>query len=248
MLPTDLFCEINREDYTRTLFGRYLMTMRYENITKGIFLDRPNRFLAHVESGGRTETVHVKNTGRCRELLTPGAEVYLTQPGTPGRKTKYDLVAVRKQNGILFNIDSQAPNKAVSEWLSDQRFDRIIPEYTYGSSRIDFYMESGSDRYLMEVKGCTLEMDGIGYFPDAPTERGVKHLHELAKAVRAGYQAVLSFAIQMEGITEVRPNIQTHPEFGAALEEAKAAGVQVLFLPCRVEPYGLWIQESEETE
>ena len=136
--------------------------------------------------------------------------MYLTQPGTPGRKTRYDLVAVRKQNGILFNIDSQAPNKAVSEWLSDQRFDRIIPEYTYGSSRIDFYMESGSDRYLMEVKGCTLELDGIGYFPDAPTERGVKHLHELIRARGEGYHAAVAFVIQMDGVLEVRHCIGTH--------------------------------------
>ena len=246
MLPTDLFCEINREDYTRILFGRYLMTMRYENITKGIFLDRPNRFLAHVESGGRTETVHVKNTGRCRELLTPGAEVYLTQPGTPGRKTRYDLVAVSKQNGILFNIDSQAPNKAVSEWLSDQRFDRIIPEYTYGSSRIDFYMESGSDRYLMEVKGCTLEREGIGYFPDAPTERGVKHLHELIRARGEGYHAAVAFVIQMDGVLEVRPNTVTHPAFGEALSAAERSGVKILMLPCHVEPDSLTIMPGYE--
>ena len=222
--------------------------MKYQNITKGIFVDRPNRFTAHVNVEGNRETVHVKNTGRCRELLLPGAEVWLTAPQTTGRKTKYDLIAVRKSNGLLVNIDSQAPNAVVREWLEKQQYDLIKPEYRYGDSRIDFYLEKKTEKTLMEVKGCTLEMDGIGYFPDAPTERGVKHLHELAKAVRAGYQAVLSFAIQMEGITEVRPNIQTHPEFGAALEEAKAAGVQVLFLPCRVEPYGLWIQESEETE
>ena len=222
--------------------------MKYQNITKGIFVDRPNRFTAHVNVEGNRETVHVKNTGRCRELLLPGAEVWLTAPQTTGRKTKYDVIAVRKSNGLLVNIDSQAPNAVVREWLEKQQYDLIKPEYRYGDSRIDFYLEKKNEKTLMEVKGCTLEMDGIGYFPDAPTERGVKHLHELAKAVRAGYQAVLSFAIQMEGITEVRPNIQTHPEFGAALEEAKAAGVQVLFLPCRVEPYGLWIQESEETE
>ena len=222
--------------------------MKYQNITKGIFVDHPNRFTAHVNVEGNRETVHVKNTGRCRELLLPGAEVWLTAPQTTGRKTKYDLIAVRKSNGLLVNVDSQAPNAVVREWLEKQQYDLIKPEYRYGDSRIDFYLEKKTEKTLMEVKGCTLEMDGIGYFPDAPTERGVKHLHELAKAVRAGYQAVLSFAIQMEGITEVRPNIQTHPEFGAALEEAKAAGVQVLFLPCRVEPYGLWIQESEETE
>ena len=148
--------------------------MRYENIKPAKFIDRPNRFTAHVEIAGEKETVHVKNTGRCRELLVPGAEVYLTEPCTPGRKTKYDLIAVRKGNGILFNIDSQAPNKVVREWLDTQGFDLVQPEHTYGSSRIDFYMERGEDRYLMEVKGCTLEVDGIGYFPDAPTERGCR--------------------------------------------------------------------------
>ncbi len=210
--------------------------MKYDNITKAVFLRRPNQFIAEVEVGGQRETVHVKNTGRCRELLVPGCEVWLTAPGTPRRKTKYDLVAVRKDNGLLFNIDSQAPNKAAREWLEKQGYDLIRPEYTYGSSRIDFYMERGSRQYLMEVKGCTLEIGGIGYFPDAPTERGVKHLHELAAAARAGYNAMLAFVIQMDGVLEVRPNLDTHPEFGAALEEAKAAGVEVLFLTCHVEP------------
>ena len=213
--------------------------MRYRNIIRGIFLDRPNRFIAHAEIEGRRETVHVKNTGRCRELPLPGAEVWLTAPGTESRKTKYDLVAVKKNNGLLINIDSQAPNAVVKEWLEKQDFDRIKPEYTYGDSRIDFYLERGTERILMEVKGCTLEVDGIGYFPDAPTERGVKHLGELAKAVQDGYRAVIAFAIQMDGITEVRPNIQTHPEFGDAMREAREAGVEVLFLPCHVEPDGL---------
>ena len=209
--------------------------MRYSNITKGTFLDRPNRFIAHVEMDGRRETVHVKNTGRCRELLLPGAEVWLTAPGTEGRKTKYDLVTVRKENGMLVNIDSQAPNAVVREWLERQGYDVIIPEYTYGDSRIDFYLERGMEKTLMEVKGCTLEIDGIGYFPDAPTDRGVKHLRELAKAVKNGYRTVIAFAIQMDGIMEVRPNIQTHPEFGSAMQEAAEAGVEILFLPCHVE-------------
>ena len=216
--------------------------MRYSNITRGTFLDRPNRFIAHVELDGRRETVHIKNTGRCRELLLPGAEVWLTAPGTEGRKTKYDLVTVRKGNGLLVNIDSQAPNVVVREWLERQGYDVIIPEYTYGDSRIDFYMERGRERTLMEVKGCTLEIDGTGYFPDAPTDRGVKHLRELAKAVKAGYRAAIAFAIQMDGITEVRPNVQTHPEFGTAMEEAAAAGVEIIFLPCHVEPDGLAVK------
>lgn len=215
--------------------------MEYDNITRATFLRRPNRFIAEVEINGRKETVHVKNTGRCRELLIPGCEVYLTEQGKPERKTRYDLVAVRKANGILFNIDSQAPNHAVREWLAGQGFDKVIPEYTYGDSRIDFYMERykgerDSERYLMEVKGCTLEIDGIGYFPDAPTERGIKHLRELTKAARDGYKASLAFVIQMDGVTEVRPNMETHPEFGEAWKEAQAAGVEVLFLTCHVEP------------
>ena len=210
--------------------------MRYNNITRAIFLDRPNRFIANVDIEGHIETVHVKNTGRCKELLIPGCEVWLNAPGTPGRKTKYDLVAVRKDSGILFSIDSQAPNKVVNEWLQGQDYDTVVPEYTYGDSRIDFYMTRGEEQFLMEVKGCTLEVDGIGYFPDAPTKRGVKHLRELTKATKDGYKAMLAFVIQMDGVSEVRPNIKTHPEFGTALAEAKAAGVEVLFLKCHVEP------------
>ena len=215
--------------------------MKYENITRGIFIERPNRFIARVEIDGKTETVHVKTTGRCKELLVPGCEVWLTAPGTPGRKTKYDLVAVRKSTGILFNIDSQAPNKAAKEWLAEQGFSKVVPEYTFGDSRIDFYMErelpeGEARKYLMEVKGCTLEFDGIGYFPDAPTERGVKHIRELIKAKAEGYEAILAFVIQMDGVTEVRPNVETHPEFGEAMEEAQKAGVKILFLPCHVEP------------
>jgi len=216
--------------------------MKYSNIVKGTFLDRPNRFIAHVELDGKRETVHVKNTGRCRELLLPGAEIWLTAPGTEGRKTKYDLVTVRKENGLLVNIDSQAPNAVVKEWLEKQQYDAVVPEYTYGDSRIDFYMERGAERTLMEVKGCTLEREGIGYFPDAPTDRGVKHLRELAKAVKDGYRAALAFAIQMDGIKEVRPNIQIHPEFGTAMQEARDAGVEILFLSCHVEPDGLTVK------
>ena len=210
--------------------------MKYNNITRAVFLKRPNRFIAEVDIDGHREIVHVKNTGRCKELLIPGCEVWLTAPGTPERKTKYDLVAVRRNTGILFIIDSQAPNKVVKEWLDEQDYDKVIPEYTYGDSRIDFYMERGDEQYLMEVKGCTLEVDGIGYFPDAPTERGVKHLRELAAAAGNGYKAMLAFVIQMDGVSEVRPNIDTHAEFGIAFDEAKAAGVEILFLKCHVEP------------
>ena len=169
-------------------------------------------------------------------MLLPGAEVWLTASGSPGRKTVYDLVAVRKGNALLINIDSQAPNKVAREWLETQGFDRIIPEYRYGDSRIDFYMVRRGQRYLMEVKGCTLEIDGIGYFPDAPTERGVKHLHELIRAAKEGYCALLAFVIQMDGVKEVRANTETHPAFGTALEEAEKAGVHFIYLPCHVEP------------
>ena len=216
--------------------------MRYKNITPAVFLDRPNRFVAHVSLNGETETVHVKNTGRCRELLLPGAQVWLTAPGTPGRKTEYDLVAVRKENGLLINMDSQAPNAVALEWLKTRGYDRILPEYRYGGSRIDFFMERGRDRFLMEVKGCTLEENGIGYFPDAPTERGVRHLRELSKAAGQGIHSVLAFVIQMDGITEVRPHTQTDPEFGVAWEEAKKAGVEILFLACHVEPDALSVR------
>ena len=215
--------------------------MVYDNITKAKFIRRPNRFIAEVEIDGCRETVHVKNTGRCKELLVPGCEVWLTAPGTPDRKTKYDLVAVRKENGILFNIDSQAPNRVVKEWLMSQDYDSVVPEYTYGDSRIDFYMERGNKKYLMEVKGCTLEIDGVGYFPDAPTERGVKHIRELIKATEAGYQAILAFVIQMDGVSEVRANVDTHPEFGAALNDAKNAGVEIMYFRCHVEPDSLTV-------
>ena len=221
-------------------------TLKYREIVDGIFLDRPNRFVAHVDVNGTVETVHVKNTGRCKELLLPGAAVRLEVSDNPKRKTKYDLVAVRKQELGWVNMDSQAPNKVVGEWLAKQGYDYIKPEFTYGKSRIDFYMEKGEQKYLMEVKGCTLEVGGIGYFPDAPTERGVKHLHELAQAQRAGYRCAVAFVIQMEGITEVRPNVDIQSEFGTALSEAKAAGVRVLFLLCHVGRDSLEIVEQRE--
>ena len=220
--------------------------MRYENAIAAEFISRPNRFLAQVRINGRTELVHVKNTGRCRELLIPGAEVYLTEPGTPGRKTRYDLIAVRKENGILFNMDSQAPNRAVLEWLGRQGFDRIQPEYAFHRSRIDFFIEGGHERILMEVKGCTLEIGGVGLFPDAPTERGVRHLFELKLAREQGYRAIAAFVIQMDGIPEVKPNRITHPEFADAWEEASAAGVEFLMLPCHVEPDSLTILPGHE--
>mgnify|MGYP002706987597 CR=1 FL=1 len=208
--------------------------MRYKHIIHGKFHSRPNRFIAKVWVEGKLETVHVKNTGRCRELLLPDAQVILEISDNPNRKTKYDLIGVYKENLGWVNIDSQAPNKVVKEWLEKQGYTYIKPEYTYGASRIDFYMERDGQRYLMEVKGCTLEIDGIGYFPDASTERGVKHLRELAGAAQEGFRCYVAFVIQMEGVNEVRANVETHKEFGEALDAARAAGVKVLCLGCRV--------------
>ena len=215
--------------------------MEYGKIVRGEFIERPNRFIANVYIDGVLETVHVKNTGRCKELLLPGAEVILEVSDNPARKTKYDLIAVYKEGLGLVNIDSQLCNKVAGEWLAAQGYDYIKPEYTYGASRVDFYMEKDGEKYLMEVKGCTLEIDGVGYFPDAPTERGVKHLKELTTAVEHGFHCSVAFVIPMEGVTEVRANVATHKAFGDALEEAKAAGVEVLFLPCEVLPDEVWI-------
>jgi len=211
--------------------------MQYRNVIPASFVDRPNRFIAHVDIGGHIETVHVKNTGRCRELLLPGAEVYLSGSDNPARKTAWDLIAVRKLNGLLINIDSQAPNVVAREWLETQHYDVIRSEYRYGESRLDFMMKRGDAQFLLEVKGCTLERDGIGYFPDAPTDRGAKHLRDLANA--AGYKPILMFVIQMDGITEVRGNRETDPAFCEALERAEKAGVEIIFLPCHVEPNSL---------
>lgn len=215
--------------------------MKYQKVVKGIFEDRPNRFIAHVWVTGVLETVHVKNTGRCKELLRPGVDVILEDCDNPNRKTRYDLIAVYKEGLGLVNMDSQAPNKVVGEWLSSQDYDYIKPEYKYGNSRVDFYMEKNGERYLMEVKGCTLEIDGMGYFPDAPTERGVKHLRELTEATKQGYHCILAFVIQMPGITRVLPNEATHPEFKIAFDEAVAAGVQVYYLQCSISEDTLYI-------
>lgn len=226
--------------------------MKYGEVREALFLRRKNRFVADVMLPEAGEVaVHVKNTGRLRELLLPGARVILAKADNPARKTPYDLIGVyrKEKDGTerLFNIDSQAPNAVVREWLEGQEFDLVRPEYTWGNSRMDFYMEKQNgtkspERYLMEVKGCTLDRDGIGYFPDAPTERGVKHLHELAKASAAGYHAFLAFVIQMEGVLEVRPNTETHPEFAEALQAAEQAGVQVLHLRTIVRPDSLEVR------
>lgn len=221
--------------------------MIYKNIIQGKFISRPNRFIAKVLIEGKEETVHVKNTGRCRELLYQGVTVILEIADNPNRKTKYDLICVYKESVGWINIDSQAPNKVVYEWLLTQDYDYVKPEYTYGESRLDFYMEKGKKKILMEVKGCTLEINGVGYFPDAPTQRGVKHLRELIKAREAGYQCFLAFVIQMENVKEVRPNVEMHPEFGQALEEAQSAGVEVLFLSCGVTPDCLEVRNENKS-
>jgi sugar fermentation stimulation protein A len=208
--------------------------LKYTTITPAIFISRPNRFIARVKLVSKELSVHVKNTGRCKELLIPGCKVYLEKAANPERKTPYDLVAV-EYDGRFINIDSQAPNAVVREWLLKKgEYDLVKPEYKYGDSRIDFYMEKDDEKFLMEVKGCTLFKDGVGYFPDAPTERGAKHLRELAGAIKEGYKTAVAFVIQGEGISEVRPNAETDPEFTAAFHEAVAAGVNVIFYTCRV--------------
>ena len=229
--------------------------MKYDFVVPATFISRPNRFIAHVqleENSNKIEIVHVKNTGRCKELLIPGCKVYLEKTNNPNRKTKFDLIAVEKiypensenpNKKLLVNMDSQLPNKVAHEWLRTQGYSFIKPEFSFGKSRIDFYMEKDDKKFLMEVKGCTLEIDGIGYFPDAPTERGVKHLEELILASQQGYNCKIAFVIQMEGITEVRGNATTHPEFATTLQKAKDAGVEVLFLCCRVLPDEVFVEK-----
>ena len=218
--------------------------MRYDDVREGRFLSRPNRFIAHVALDGVTEVCHVKNTGRCRELLVPGAAVYLERAGNPARKTRYDLIAVRK-GGLLINMDAQAPNRVFGEWAAAGGFlpglTAIRPEFTWGDSRFDFRLEDGRGPVFVEVKGVTLEEDGEARFPDAPTERGAKHLRGLLRAVEQGYRAAVCFVIQMKGPAVFRPNDRTDPAFGQALRRAAAGGVAVLAVDCRVEPDSLVI-------
>lgn len=218
--------------------------MRYPNIHKARFLARPNRFIARVLLEGEELTVHVKNTGRCRELLVPGAPVWLVRSDNPSRKTAYDLVAVEKA-GRLINMDSQAPNALFAEWARAGHFvpglTLLRPETTWGNSRFDFYWEAGARRGFTEVKGCTLEEDGWTYFPDAPTERGVKHLEELARARAEGFEAAVCFVIQMADVDGFSPNDRTHPAFGEALRRAVDQGVEVLARQCAVSPGEVWM-------
>lgn len=216
--------------------------IRYSKIKKAKFICRPNRFIAKVLIDGKEENVHVKNTGRCRELLTEGSDVILYESDNVSRKTKYDLVAVYKQrNGkapILINMDSQIPNDVVEEWLKKSKLfsenANIRREVTFGDSRFDFYIEDGENKAFLEVKGVTLEENGIAMFPDAPTERGIKHINELALAISHGYGAYILFVVQMKGISEMRPNDITHKAFGDALRIAAEKGVRILALDCNV--------------
>lgn len=218
--------------------------MNYERIHKATFLERPNRFIAYVEMSGEKETVHVKNTGRCAELLIPGTTVYIQESDNPERKTKWDLIAVKKGERLI-NMDSQIPNRAVQEWIeggglfSDVRL--IRPETTYGNSRFDLYVETGEKRVFVEVKGVTLEEDGVCRFPDAPSDRAVKHLEELIRAKKEGYETYVFFVIQMKNVKYFTPNTDTHPAFAEALKKAASAGVKIVAYDCEVTPESIEI-------
>ena len=222
--------------------------MTYENIRPGIFRDRPNRFIAHVEIDGQPETVHVKNTGRCRELLVPGAEVFCQHFDSTARKTQYDLICVRK-GPYLINMDSQAPNAAVKEWLLSGGLGPITnlrPETVHGDSRFDFSFQKDGKPCFLEVKGVTLEKQGICAFPDAPTQRGAKHLRGLQRAAQDGFGAYVLFVIQMKPVRFLHPNDATDPDFGSALRQAAAAGVRVLAVDCFVSPAEMRIADFVE--
>lgn len=211
--------------------------MKYENIQKAVFIDRPNRFIANIDIQGERELCHVKNTGRCRELLIPGAEIYVQCCDSPTRKTRYDLISVRRGDRLV-NIDSGAPNRIFAEWVQcGGLFGNIAllrTEQTFGDSRFDFYAEADGKRAYIEVKGVTLERDGAALFPDAPTQRGVRHLNELIKCVEAGFDAYIVFVVQMEGAQRLEPNRGTHPQFAEALSRAVSSGVHALAIDCRV--------------
>ena len=222
--------------------------MRYDNMVSGVFQARPNRFIAHIEIEGQLEICHVKNTGRCRELLPQGAEVWCQRSGNPNRKTKFDLITVRKGDRLI-NMDSQAPNAAAKEWLLAGGLgdiENLKPETFHGESRFDFSFEKDGRKCFLEVKGVTLENDGVCAFPDAPTERGARHLKELAQAAKDGYGAYVLFVIQMADVRYLHPNDATDPAFGAALREAAAAGVTVLAMDCQVTEDTLGIRQPVE--
>ena len=222
--------------------------MHYKNMVPGVFIKRPNRFIAHIEISGAEEVCHVKNTGRCRELLPEGATVFCQRASNPDRKTKYDLITVKKGQRLI-NMDSQAPNIAAGEWLKSGGLGEISelkPETTHGNSRFDFSFVKDGKQCFLEVKGVTLENEGICAFPDAPTERGAKHLRELAQAAKEGYGAYVLFVIQMTDVKYLHPNDSTDPGFGKALREAAAAGVQVLAMDCKVTEDSMVIQNPVE--
>lgn len=223
--------------------------MIYDNIVKGKFISRPNRFIANVEIMGKKEVVHVKNTGRCKELLTAGATVFCEKSNNPNRKTKYDLISVYKGERLI-NMDSQAPNKVFYEYLQSGKCYKdltyIKGEYTYGDSRIDFYCESEKEKFLIEVKGVTLENDGVVMFPDAPTLRGIRHIDELIKAKKTGYRTVVAFVIQMDNVKYFTPNKATHKDFADALKKAEKAGVEIICLDCIVTENTLKINDKVE--
>lgn len=210
--------------------------MYYPQMVAGRFLKRPNRFIAHVEIHGQVEICHVKNTGRCKELLQPGAQVWCQKASNPNRKTKYDLITVQKGQRLI-NMDSQAPNVAAKEWLERGglgAIEQLRPETVHGDSRYDFSFVKDGKLCFLEVKGVTLENDGVCAFPDAPTERGVKHLKGLIRAVKDGFGGFVLFVVQMKDVTHLHPNDKTDPAFGKALREAAGAGVQVMAVDCHV--------------
>lgn len=210
--------------------------MTYSNITEGVFISRPNRFIAICMINGKEEVCHVKNTGRCKELLISGVRVILTKLDNLSRKTQYDLIGVYK-NDCLINIDSQAPNKVALEYLRDIFKDAVIkPEYKIGNSRLDFHIDDGATDIFVEVKGCTLEKDGIAMFPDAPTERGIKHINELIACAKNGHRAIILFIVQLKPVLYFTPNYETHKEFGEALKTARQSGVEILAVDCIVKP------------
>lgn len=219
--------------------------MKYHKIKQGYFISRPNRFLANVMLDGKVEVCHVKNTGRCKELLMEGAIVFLEESSNPKRKTKYDLVAIYKGDRLI-NMDSQAPNKVVQEYLP-QIFQDVVcirPETKYKNSRFDFYVETEQDKIFIEVKGVTLEENGVVRFPDAPTERGLKHIQELVTCKKKGYQAYIIFVVQMENVAYFEPNVEAQPEFARELYLAKKAGVEILCFDCKVTPDSLKINQK----
>lgn len=225
--------------------------MKYEHIRQGIFKSRPNRFIAHVELDGEIVSCHVKNTGRCKELLLEGVTVFLEEHDNPNRKTKYSLIGVKKGE-LLINMDSQAPNKVVEEWLKAGGLYKnpslIKREKTYGNSRFDFYVEAGEHRCFLEVKGVTLEDEKVARFPDAPTERGIKHIKELCTCIKDGYEAYIIFVIQLKGVVKFEPNTKTQPEFQQDLLEAQKEGVNILAYDCVVTKDSLVLDQKIDVD